>query len=114
MGDRVAPAAAAAGRSRGAGEQDGAHRLGGDAAREGVIIRAAVMFAPDDAFLTTILRLLRSLPAYPMFCDGRTRLQPAYADDVAAAIAEVVRQSKKPRRAAQGRDARARNCRRRR
>jgi uncharacterized protein YbjT (DUF2867 family) len=96
MGDRVAPAAAAAGRSRGAGEQDGAHRLGGDAAREGVIIRAAVMFAPDDAFLTTILRLLRSLPAYPMFGDGRTRLQPAYADDVAAAIAEVVRQSKKP------------------
>src|SRR5262247_2656707 len=42
-----------------------------------VIIRAAVMFAPDDAFLTTILRLLRSLPAYPMFGDGRTRLQPA-------------------------------------
>ena len=61
-----------------------------------VIIRPAVMFAPDDAFLTTILRLLRSLPAYPMFGDGRKRLQPAYADDVAAAIAEVVRQSKKP------------------
>jgi uncharacterized protein YbjT (DUF2867 family) len=61
-----------------------------------VIIRPAVMFAPDDAFLTTILRLLRSLPAYPMFGDGRTRLQPAYADDVAVAIAEVVRQSKKP------------------
>jgi uncharacterized protein YbjT (DUF2867 family) len=33
-----------------------------------VIIRAAVMFAPDNAFLTTILRLLRS-PAYPMFGD---------------------------------------------
>ena len=31
-----------------------------------------------------------------MFGDGRTRLQPAYADDVAAGIAEVVRQSKKP------------------
>jgi len=61
-----------------------------------VIIRAAVMFGPDDAFLTTILRLLRFLPAYPMFGDGRTRLQPAYADDVATAIAEVVRQSKKP------------------
>jgi uncharacterized protein YbjT (DUF2867 family) len=61
-----------------------------------VIIRAAVMFAPDDAFLTTILRLLRSLPAYPMFGDGRTRLQPVYADDVAAATTEVVRQSKKP------------------
>src|SRR5262249_43998024 len=34
--NRVAAAAAAAGRSRGAGEQDGAHRLGGAAAREGI------------------------------------------------------------------------------
>src|SRR5262249_5583885 len=33
---RVASAAAAAGRRRGAGKQDGAHRLGGDAAREGI------------------------------------------------------------------------------
>src|SRR5262252_6544645 len=61
-----------------------------------VIIRPAVMFAPDDAFLTTILRLLRSLPAYPMFGDGRTRLQPVYVDDVAVAIAQIFRQSQKP------------------
>jgi uncharacterized protein YbjT (DUF2867 family) len=61
-----------------------------------VIIRPAVMFASDDGFLTTILRLLRGLPAYPLFGDGRTRLQPAHADDVAAAITQVLRQSKKP------------------
>ena len=47
-------------------------------------------------FLTAILRLLRILPAYPIFGDGRTRLQPAYADDIAAAITQIVRQSKKP------------------
>jgi uncharacterized protein YbjT (DUF2867 family) len=61
-----------------------------------VIVRPAVMFAPDDAFLTTILRLLRSLPAYPIFGDGRARLQPVYVDDVAAAIAQILRQSQKP------------------
>jgi uncharacterized protein YbjT (DUF2867 family) len=61
-----------------------------------VIIRPAVMFAADDAFLTTILRLLRSLPAYPIFGDGRTRLQPVHADNVAAAIAQILRQSRKP------------------
>jgi uncharacterized protein YbjT (DUF2867 family) len=61
-----------------------------------VIIRPAVMFASDDAFLTRILGLLRSLPAYPIFGDGRTRLQPTYADDVAAAITQILRQSKKP------------------
>jgi uncharacterized protein YbjT (DUF2867 family) len=61
-----------------------------------VIVRPAVIFAADDAFLTTILRLLRSLPAYPIFGDGRTRLQPVAADDVAAAIAQILRQSQKP------------------
>jgi uncharacterized protein YbjT (DUF2867 family) len=61
-----------------------------------VIVRPAVMFAADDAFLATILRLLRSLPAYPIFGDGRTRLQPVYADDVAAAIVRILRQSPKP------------------
>jgi uncharacterized protein YbjT (DUF2867 family) len=61
-----------------------------------VIVRPAVMFASDDAFLTTILRLLRSLPAYPIFGDGKTRLQPVYVDDVAAAIAQILRQSQKP------------------
>jgi uncharacterized protein YbjT (DUF2867 family) len=61
-----------------------------------VIVRPAVMFASDDAFLSTILRLLRSLPAYPIFGDGRTMLQPVYVDDVAAAIAQILRQSQKP------------------
>jgi uncharacterized protein YbjT (DUF2867 family) len=54
------------------------------------------MFAPDDAFLTTILRLLRTLPAYPLFGDGRTSLQPVYVDDVAAAIAQILRQPQRP------------------
>jgi uncharacterized protein YbjT (DUF2867 family) len=54
------------------------------------------MFAADDAFLTTILRLLRSLPAYPMFGDGGTRLQPVHVDDVAAAIAQILRQNQRP------------------
>jgi len=61
-----------------------------------VIIRPAVMFAPDDAFLTTILRLLRTLPAYPLFGDGRTRLQPVFVDDVAAAIARILGQTQSP------------------
>jgi uncharacterized protein YbjT (DUF2867 family) len=61
-----------------------------------VIVRPAVMFASDDAFLTTILRLLRSLPAYPIFGDGKTRLQPVYVEDVAAAIAQILLQSQNP------------------
>jgi uncharacterized protein YbjT (DUF2867 family) len=61
-----------------------------------IVVRPAVIFARDDAFLTAILRLLRTLPAYPLFGDGRTRLQPVHADDVAAAIAQLLRQIQEP------------------
>jgi uncharacterized protein YbjT (DUF2867 family) len=57
---------------------------------DATLIRPAVMFGPDDAFLTTILKLLRRLPIYPMFGRGLTRLQPAYVEDVAEAIARAL------------------------
>jgi NADH dehydrogenase len=53
-----------------------------------VLIRPAVMFGPDDSFLTTIIKLLKRLPVYPMFGRGLTKLQPAYVEDVAEAIAD--------------------------
>ena len=53
-------------------------------------VRPAVMFGPDDAFLTVIVKLLRRLPVYPMFGRGHTRLQPAYVEDVAQAVANVL------------------------
>jgi NADH dehydrogenase len=51
------------------------------------------MFGPDDAFLTTILKLLSRLPFFPMFGRDRTRLQPAYVEDVAEAVARVMRRA---------------------
>jgi len=57
---------------------------------EAIFVRPAVMFGPDDAFLTTVLKLIRQFPIYPMFGRGRTRLQPAYVEDVAEAIARVM------------------------
>jgi uncharacterized protein YbjT (DUF2867 family) len=53
------------------------------------IIRPAVMFGPDDAFLTPLLKLLRNEGIFPMFGCGRTALQPSYVEDVAEAIARV-------------------------
>src|ERR1700730_17409674 len=65
----------------------------GAAAPQPLYGRPAVMFGPDDAFLTTILKPLRKLPIYPMFGRGRTRLQPAYVEDVAEAVARVIRRT---------------------
>lgn len=60
---------------------------------DAVLIRPAVMFGPDDAFLSVILRLVRRLPVYPLFGRGETRLQPAYVDDVAEAIARALQRT---------------------
>jgi nucleoside-diphosphate-sugar epimerase len=51
---------------------------------------------PTTRFLTTILRLLRELPVYPMFGRGLTRLQPAYVEDVAEAIGQTMQRAETP------------------
>jgi uncharacterized protein YbjT (DUF2867 family) len=61
-----------------------------DAFADVTLVRPPVMFGPDDAFLTTIVDLLGRLPVYPVFGGGRTRLQPAYVDDVGEAIAGMM------------------------
>ena len=57
------------------------------------VIRPAVMFGPDDAFLNTLVQLLRRLPIYPMFGRGQTRLQPADVEDVGEAVARLMQRT---------------------
>ncbi len=54
------------------------------------------MLAADDAFLTTLVRLTRRLPVYPLFGRGETRLQPVHVEDVAEAIARIIAAEKAP------------------
>ena len=53
------------------------------------LVRPAVMFGPGDVFIVPLLKLLRQLPAFPMFGNGETRLQPAYVENVGEAVAHV-------------------------
>ena len=75
-------------RARGQGEQAVRAVFAG-----ATVIRPAVMFGPDDAFLNTLIKLLRRLPFYPMFGRGETRLQPGDAEDVAEAVARVMQRT---------------------
>jgi len=75
-------------RARGEGEQAVRAAFAGTG-----VIRPAVMFGPDDAFLNTVVKLLRRLPVYPMFGRGETRLQPADVEDVAEAVARVMQRT---------------------
>src|SRR5215213_5986448 len=79
--------ASASGYIRARGEGEAAVR---EAFPGAILVRPSVMFGPDDRFLTTLARLLRILPVYPLFGRGRTRLQPVHVEDVAEAIARIV------------------------
>ena len=72
-------------RARGIGE-----RLVADALPAATILRPSVMFGPEDAFLNRLVALARVLPVLPLFGRGDVRLQPAYVDDVADAVATAL------------------------
>ena len=57
---------------------------------EATILRPSAVFGPDDAFLSALNGIVRSLPVVPLFGRGDTRLQPVYVGDVAAAVAAVL------------------------
>lgn len=75
-------------RARGEGEQTVRATFAGTG-----VIRPAVMFGPDDAFLNSVVKLLRRRPVYPMFARGETRLQPADVEDIAAAVARMMQRT---------------------
>jgi uncharacterized protein YbjT (DUF2867 family) len=75
-------------RTRGEGELAVRNEFSG-----AVVVRPAVMCGAGDAFLTKIIQLLRILPVFPLFGDGRTRLEPVFVGDVAEAVALLAERS---------------------
>jgi NADH dehydrogenase len=50
------------------------------------ILRPSVLFGAEDNFLNLFASLARFAPVLPLIAGGRTRFQPVYVGDVAAAI----------------------------
>lgn len=53
------------------------------------ILRPAVLFGKEDVLINNIAWVLRRLPIFGVFGDGRYRLQPIYVDDLAALAVEL-------------------------
>lgn len=51
------------------------------------IFRPSIVFGPKDAFVNMLAGYIRSYPAVPVIGDGKYRLQPVSADDVARCFA---------------------------
>ena len=57
-----------------------------DAYPESVILRPSALFGHGDALLSAMKPLVKWLPVIPLFEEGRSRMQPVHADDVARAV----------------------------
>src|SRR5689334_2115039 len=56
-----------------------------------VILRPSVIFGPEDGFFNRFARLAQLSPFLPLIGGGRTRFQPVYVGDVAAAVVAALR-----------------------
>jgi NADH dehydrogenase len=68
--------------------------LGERAVREGfpraVIQRPSLVFGPEDRFFNRFAAMARFLPVLPLIGGGKTKFQPVFVGDVAAAVARAV------------------------
>jgi uncharacterized protein YbjT (DUF2867 family) len=78
-------------RSKAAGEQAVLEEFPG-----AIILRPSIVFGPEDEFFNRFASLARSSPLMPLIGGGRTRFQPVYVGDLAAAIANAVDGQGKP------------------
>ncbi|HXN44211.1 MAG TPA: complex I NDUFA9 subunit family protein [Xanthobacteraceae bacterium] len=59
------------------------------AAPGAVIFRPSIVFGPEDDFFNRFAAMARISPVLPLIGGGRTKFQPVFAGDVAAAIAKA-------------------------
>ena len=54
------------------------------------ILRPSIIFGPEDGFFNKFAGLARFVPALPLIGGGKTRFQPVFVGDVAAALVAVL------------------------
>lgn len=55
-----------------------------------VILRPSVIFGPDDGFFNMLAMQLKMLPFMPAIGGGKTKFQPVFVGDVAAAVGKTL------------------------
>ncbi len=56
------------------------------------IVRPTLVFGPGDILVNNIAWLIRQFPVFPIFGSGRYRVQPIYAEDLAAIAVESAKE----------------------
>jgi NADH dehydrogenase len=61
-----------------------------------VILRPSIVFGPEDEFFNRFAAMARMSPVLPLIGGGRTRFQPVFVGDLAAAVAAACEGKAKP------------------
>ncbi len=64
---------------------------------DAIILRPSVVFGPEDEFFNRFAAMARVSPLLPLIGGGKTKFQPVFVGDVAAAIAACIAGAGKPR-----------------
>lgn len=68
----------------------GPERLVRGSARRWLLVRPGHVYGPGDGAIALLLKMVRSLPAIPLFGDGDRRFWPLWVGDLGAALARAV------------------------
>ncbi len=81
--DPKAPSQYSASKAKG---EDGVRK----AIPQAVILRPSLVFGPQDSFITQLAGQVKAFPVMPAVGGAKTKFQPVYVGDVAAAVARVL------------------------
>jgi NADH dehydrogenase len=63
---------------------------------DAIILRPSIVFGPEDAFFNRFAAMARISPLLPLIGGGKTKFQPVFVGDLAAAITAVIDGAGKP------------------
>jgi NADH dehydrogenase len=66
------------------------------AVSDAVVVRPSILFGPEDHFFNRFANMARLSPALPLIGGGKTRFQPVFVGDVAAAVAAILAGQARP------------------
>ena len=55
-----------------------------------VIVRPSIVYSVDDNFTTQLMTLLRLLPIFPIYYNGKTKFRPIFCSDLTNSITKII------------------------
>ena len=58
--------------------------------KKSVVVRPSIVYSVDDNFTTQLMSLLRLLPIFPIYYNGKTKFRPIHCSDLTNSITKII------------------------